>query len=177
MGLIRKLSQFLLSRKNVIKKLRKRGAVIGENCDIYGTVDNGHEFLITLGNNVTLASGSRLIAHDGSTKKVLGYSKVGRIDIGNNVFIGAYAIVLPNVEIGSNVIIGAGAVVTKNIPSNSVVAGNPAKIIGTFEEFVKKNKQLLETSPKQDTPFYNKSSKEKIKLKKELSQTGYGFDA
>ena len=49
--------------------------------------------------------------------------------IGNNVLIGANAIVIGNVRIGDNVTIGAGAVVTKDVPSNCIAAGVPAKII------------------------------------------------
>lgn len=49
--------------------------------------------------------------------------------IGNNVWIGANATILPGVKIGDNVVIGAGAVVTKDVPANSVAAGNPAVII------------------------------------------------
>lgn len=56
--------------------------------------------------------------------------------------IGSRVIVLPNVQIGSDVIIGAGAIVTKDIPSNSIVAGIPAKVIGTFDDFVKKRKSV-----------------------------------
>lgn len=49
--------------------------------------------------------------------------------IGNSVWIGGNAVILPGVTIGNNVVIGAGSVVTKDIPDNEVVAGNPAKII------------------------------------------------
>ena len=103
--------RLILKRNMSNKKWRKRGVEIGDNCHIYGSIDNGHEFLVSMGNNVTLASGARILTHDGSTKKLLGYSKVGRVDIGNNVFIGAGAIVLPNVRIGNQVIIGAGIVI------------------------------------------------------------------
>ncbi len=73
---------------------------VGENCEIW--------------QNVTIGR-----AHD------LGR----RPRIGNNVKVCAGAIVLGDIEIGDNVIIGAGAVVTKSIPANSVVVGNPAKIV------------------------------------------------
>ena len=55
---------------------------------------------------------------------------VAPVIIGDNVFIGTGVIVLKGVEIGANSVIGAGTVVTKNIPANSIVAGNPLRIIG-----------------------------------------------
>ena len=51
------------------------------------------------------------------------------VTIGDNVWIGGSATILPGVSIGDNVTIGAGSVVTKDVESNTVVAGNPAKII------------------------------------------------
>ena len=167
--------RLILKRNMSNKKWRKRGVGIGDNCHIYGSIDNGHEFLVSMGNNVTLASGARILTHDGSTKKLLGYSKVGRVDIGNNVFIGAGAIVLPNVRIGNQVIIGAGSIITKSIADNSVVAGNPARVIGTYAEFTKKNKLLLETSPIYKTHYSEKTMKEKMQMKAELLN-GIGFD-
>ncbi|MDE7071099.1 MAG: sugar O-acetyltransferase [Clostridia bacterium] len=55
------------------------------------------------------------------------------IKIGNCVWIGAHATILPGVTIGDNSIIGAGAVVTKDVPNNAVVAGVPARIIKNLE--------------------------------------------
>lgn len=60
------------------------------------------------------------------------------IRVGDNVFIGARVIVLPGTTIGNNVVVGAGAIVKGNVPSNTVVAGNPAKVIQTIEEYAKK---------------------------------------
>ncbi len=51
------------------------------------------------------------------------------ITVGNNVWIGGSATILPGVTIGNNVVIGAGSVVTKDVPDNVVVAGNPARVI------------------------------------------------
>jgi len=56
------------------------------------------------------------------------------IIIGNNVWIGTRVIILPGVQIGDNTIIGAGAVVTKSFPANSIIGGNPAKIIRIRDE-------------------------------------------
>jgi maltose O-acetyltransferase len=55
------------------------------------------------------------------------------IVIGHNAWLGGGAIVLPGVTVGDNAVVGAGAVVTKDVPPNSVVAGNPARVIRTLE--------------------------------------------
>ena len=159
-----------------ISELRLCGVTIGENCHIYGLIDSGHGFLVSMGNNVTLASECRLLTHDGSAKNILGYSKVGRIDIGNDVFIGAASIVLPNVKIGNKVIVGAGSIVTKDIPDNSVVAGNPARVIGTYDAYADKLKKQLEVLPKWNTFYKYKSDEEKHQMQEALLESGYGFD-
>ena len=117
-----------------------------------------------------------MLTHDGSTKKIVGYSRVGRIDIGNDVFIGASSIVLPNVKIGNKVIVGAGSVVTKNIPDNCVVVGNPARVIGTYDDYVEKVKKQFGELPIWDTHYSKKTAEEKQQMKDVLYRSGYGFD-
>ena len=63
---------------------------------------------------------------------------MGTIEIYDHVMIGAGSKILPNVKIGPNAIVAAGSVVTKNVPPNSVVAGVPAKVIGSLDDFAKK---------------------------------------
>ena len=172
MKIIRKIT----GRAPTLAELRSKGVVIGDNCHIYGSIDAGHGFLVTIGDNVTLAGGCTLLTHDGSTKKIVGYSRVGRIDIGNDVFIGAGSIVLPNVKIGNKVIVGAGSIVTKDIPDNCVVVGNPARVIGTYDAYVEKTKKQFETLPKWDTYYTKKTNEERLQMKEALSQSGYGFD-
>lgn len=166
--------------KKILAKIRGRKklnlAAMGRNCHVYGSIDHGHEFLISLGDNVTLASGSRLLAHDGSTKKLLGYSKVGGGDIGDDVFVGAGAIVLPGVKIGNRVVIGAGSVVTKDVPDNSIAVGSPAKVIGTYDDFEAKNRALFENAPVYSTHYSQKSRKEKERMQEDLRKNRYGFD-
>lgn len=65
---------------------------------------------------------------------------IDEIKIGNNSFIGARAVLLPGTRIGDNCIIGAGSVVKGEIPDNSVVIGNPAKIVKNMEEYAQKYK-------------------------------------
>lgn len=122
--------------------LRKRGVIVGERLNNYGVIDNGHGFLVTIGDDVTIST-AYILTHDGSTKIWTGYSKVGHATIGSRVFIGAEAIILPNVTIGNDVIVGAGSVVNKDVPSNSVVVGNPARVIYALEEYIQKNEKMM----------------------------------
>ena len=55
------------------------------------------------------------------------------ITIGDNVWLGGGAIVLPGVTVGANTVVGAGAVVTRDLPANVVAVGNPARVIRTVE--------------------------------------------
>lgn len=98
--------------------------------------------LITIGENTTIAGGVELVTHDNSISKVLPNTTdlFGRITIGKNYFIGARAVVLYGVTIADNVIVAAGSVVTKSITeSNVIVAGNPARVISTWETFGEKS--------------------------------------
>jgi len=82
------------------------------------------------------------------------HEKLGCIDIGDNVFVGSGTRILYNVKIGSNVVIGSGSIVNRDIPDNSVAAGVPARVIGSFEDFVRKqlkeDSYPLELSPKKE---------------------------
>ena len=131
------------------EKLIKMGLQVGKNFRrLNGVIlDPSHCWLITIGNNVTIAPRAHILAHDASTKDFLNYTKIGKVKIGNNVFIGAESVILPNISIGDNVVIGANSTVTKDIPSNSVYAGNPAKFICTIEEYIEKNKVRMKDCP------------------------------
>lgn len=69
--------------------------------------------------------------------------KTYKIEIFDNVFIGAKAIIMGDVKIGPTAIVAAGSVVTKDVPPNSVVGGNPARVISDMDSFVKKRMNLL----------------------------------
>jgi maltose O-acetyltransferase len=88
---------------------------------------------LTIGDDVLIAFDSVIITehHEFKSKQKIrqtGFS-TKPVTIGNNVLVGAKSIILPGVTIGNNVVIGANSVVTKNISSNSIVAGNPTKLI------------------------------------------------
>jgi maltose O-acetyltransferase len=137
-------------KNRYLKNLQKTGLQLGKNVWIVDDcfLDSAHCYLISIGDNTTICPNVRLIAHDASTKKILGYVKFGRIDIKENCFIGDSTIILPNVTIGANSIIGSGSVVTKSVPPNTVAAGNPAKYICSIEDYTKKMEGLLSNEKK-----------------------------
>ena len=143
-------------REEYINDLVRKGLKLGKDVDIVDTFffDPSHCFLISIGDNCTICPNVRLIAHDASTKKTLGYTKIGRIDIKENCFIGDSAIILPRVTVGPNSIVGAGAVVTTDVPPNTVVAGNPARIISSLEEYIRKMQNIGKNKKIFDEEYY-----------------------
>lgn len=125
-----------ICRSLYLKRLVGRGLVVGSDFQMEKgcNIDANFPWLIEIGNNVTFASRAALIAHDGSTKKLVGYSKVGKIHIGNDVFVGYGSIVMPNVSIGDGAVIGAHSVVTRDVAPGMVAVGSPAREIMTTEE-------------------------------------------
>ncbi|MBR4721093.1 MAG: acyltransferase [Clostridia bacterium] len=109
-------------------------------------LDISNCWLIEIGDNVTLGNRVQLLAHDDAAEQWLGYRRVGRIVIGDNVFIGAGSTVLPGVTIGKNSIVGAGSLVTKSIPENSVAAGVPARVIKTLDSYLGNLKDDIENA-------------------------------
>lgn len=95
--------------------------------------------LITIGKDVVISRNVTLLTHDYSPETALHAIGKGTVDrrlhinksiiIGNNTFIGANSTLLPGTTIGDNCIIGACSVIKGNVPNNSVIIGNPARII------------------------------------------------
>lgn len=169
-----------LNLKEDINQLVKDGLTVGKNFNIQKAciLDNSHCWLIEIGDNVTLAPRVHILAHDASTKRELGYTKIGKVKIGNNVFIGANTTILPNVKIGDNVVIGANSLVCKNILSNTVVAGNPIRVIDTYDNYMKKNREYMKERPVYSDEYTlrnkNITKEMKDKMKKDL-EDGIGY--
>lgn len=110
------------------EKIKKKYPFIdhGKEVNIAHTAYIDKRQPIKLGNRVTICDWVKILTHDYSPVMHGGKEKLAGITIGNNVFIGIQAIILPGIIIGDNITIGAGAVVTKNLQNNAIYAGNPA---------------------------------------------------
>jgi acetyltransferase-like isoleucine patch superfamily enzyme len=109
----------------------RRQLVIGENSVINQRCRLDARGFITIGKNVSISPEVHIITadHDISTDDIGGRNRP--VTIGDFVFVGSRAMILPGVDIGEGAVVAAGAVVTKSVPPRDVVAGIPAKKIGT----------------------------------------------
>lgn len=124
------------------KYARKKGVVIGQNCCIETKYFGTEPYLIRIGDHVQITEDVKFFTHGGGWVLRVDYpdfDSFGKINIGNNVYIGNNALIMPGVTIGDNVVVAAGSVVTKSISSDCVVGGNPAKFISSIEDYRDKN--------------------------------------
>ena len=181
----------IAERRRLLRRLRgslpdtlmvSRGLELGRNVYINDTafLDPDFLWLISIGDEAVLANRVQIIAHDGSTRRLTGYIRIGRVHIGRRAYLGAGAIVLPGVTIGDDAIIGAGSVVRRDVPAGSVAVGNPAQVVGTIEGFAAKHRvQLGErpTYPSAGFSGYDHPTLENIeRMRRELSD-GPGYVA
>jgi len=121
---------------------RKKGYLVGKNNRIYVRSFGSEPYLVRIGNHCTIASGVAFVTHDGGAwifrEEIPSLNVFGKIEIKDNCFIGIKSMLMPNVTIGPNAVVGAGAVVTKDVPANTVVAGVPARVICSTDEYKEK---------------------------------------
>lgn len=127
MKLLTKIKNVILRKDPIqleIEYLEKRGLHLGENVSVFTQYcfDSQWPWLIKIGSNVCISTNCKILAHDAAYSSK-GYTKIGTVTIGDNVFIGSGTTVLCNTHIGDNVIIGAKSLVVGEIKSNGVYGG------------------------------------------------------
>jgi len=111
--------------------LNGRKVFLGErNVVNFGCLFDGRKFSIRTGSNVSIGPEATILTLGHDPRSATFEDRGGDVLIGDRVWIGYRAIVLPGVSIGEGAVIGAGAVVAKNVEPYAIVAGNPARKIG-----------------------------------------------
>ena len=102
---------------------------INQNCTVYSLAQITVGDDVMIGPNVSLITSEHPVAPSQRRAYLLGKP----ITIGNGVWIAAGATVIGGVTIGENAVVAAGSVVTRDVPANTLVAGNPARVIRSIE--------------------------------------------
>jgi len=143
------LSAFYKKKLTPNKYAKYVGVNFGKDCNFRTKKFGSEPYLIRMGDNVRTSANVSFITHAGGLSVVRHlYSEYQDVDlfepitIGNNVFLGYGAIILPGASIGNNIIVGANSTVTRGtLKDNSVYAGIPAKYICSLDDFINKNKE------------------------------------
>jgi maltose O-acetyltransferase len=143
-----------LRRSPDLERLQADGLKLGRDVFIGGGtfLDPDFCFLIEIGDETTISLEVFVLAHDASTRTHVGYSRVAPVKIGSRVFIGARAMILPGVTIGDDAVVAAASVVTRDVPPGTVVAGNPARALGSSEAYFGEHRRRLEGRPTWERP-------------------------
>lgn len=126
-----------------LKDLMKRGLKVGKNVYIFEAVefDPGYPYLIEIGDNCRIAKHVTILAHDATTFRELGITRIAPVKILEGSFIGQGAIILPGVTIGPRALVAAGSVVNRDIPEGRAAAGNPARPYGDYAEILERHRK------------------------------------
>lgn len=160
-------------RKYLIKQGAKIGVGTRLNC-LTGAFGS-EPYLVECGSDCLFAWDTHFVTHDGGIKVLnslgkfssggtpIRMDKVAPVKIGDNVYVGMGAYIMPGVTIGNNVIVAAGAIVTRDVEDNIIVGGIPAKPISTIDEYYERAKNRVEfttqMTPDEKKRFYQEKYK------------------
>lgn len=135
-----------------IRKLRARGVRIGEHCVVHTSEFSTEPYLVELGDRVVVAGGTMFFTHEGTARIIRderpSAQLFGKIVVGDDTLIGQNCIIHPGAEIGRRCVIGSGTVIRGKIPDNSLVVGNPGRVVGRaslLRGIWRRNRNTLDT--------------------------------
>ncbi|MFN8392275.1 MAG: acyltransferase [Bdellovibrionota bacterium] len=161
-----------------VEKLVRSGLKLGKNVYLNDGffLDPSHCHLITIEDQVVFGPSVRVFAHDASSLKVIGKTRVGLVHLRKNCFIGGGTTILPGVTVGENSIVGAGAVVTADIPDGELWAGAPARRLMSVAEYREKLLKLPQVDFSEELYAADVISAErKLEMQEKLREHGVGF--
>jgi len=131
-----------------LAKLMGRGLKVGKNVYIMEGVefDLDYPFLIAIGDNCRISKGVRILAHDATTFRHLGVTRLAPVRILDDTFIGERALIMPGVTIGPRTVVAAGSFVNRDFGGGAMVAGNPARAYGKYDDLLEKYEAMLSTA-------------------------------
>ena len=114
--------------------------------------------LVSIGNNVSISANVRFVTHDVIQSMLQTMNNpdypagkngfyMGKIEVMDNVVIGANATILYNTKIGPNALVAAGSVVVKDVQEGAIVGGNPARVIGSLSDLAKRRESTADARP------------------------------
>lgn len=139
-GIFRWARDRLAHHRDPVAFWRSKGATIGSDCRLIGCDFGSEPYLVTLGDHVS-ATDTAFVTHDGGVWVLRPEAEfrdadlLAPIRVGDNVFLGSGALVMPGVSIGSDVVVGARSLVTQDIPDGSIAAGVPARVLRSVTEY------------------------------------------
>lgn len=153
-GLWRRVRDFLTAPfhspgTRLVMRLRRRGVKVGRGVVFRDagsvTIDLTRPSLVEIGDYVDINVNFTIMTHDFASGVFLRkYGELvnssGAVRLGNNIYIGRDVTILKGVTVGDNCVIGLGSVVMHDVPDNSVVAGCPARVISSLDEYFAKRK-------------------------------------
>jgi maltose O-acetyltransferase len=161
------------------EKYRKLGMQLGKDINLPDStwIDLSHCFLISIGDKCGFGEGCAILAHDAMPNEYIDATKVGRVKIHESCHFGMRTVILPGVEIGPRAVVGSNSVVAGDIPPDSVAVGNPAKVICSLDDYLKKHCEQLKRNPnfqyKKYSVQYLTSQRKQEMLEKLATTSGY----
>ncbi len=127
----------VIRRRRYVSRLVRSGLRLGTGVYLNDGffLDPSHCHLISIEDGAVFGPNVTILAHDASTLKVIGKTKIQAVRVGKNAFVGAGSILLPGSELGDGSILGAGSVLVARVPAGELWAGNPARKISSVEAY------------------------------------------